>query len=60
MAIDLTVLLGDGVTDGTGTFSVNPSGNVGQVLAGDGLPTNIFESELEGVGNYMKKILSSD
>jgi len=40
---------GDGAADGTDTFAGDPSGAFGTVLGADTGPTDIFESELEGL-----------
>ncbi|MGH8621765.1 MAG: filamentous hemagglutinin N-terminal domain-containing protein, partial [Burkholderiales bacterium] len=51
---DITILNGSGNGSGDGdasttTFTGNPSGTQGTVLAGDAGPSTLFESELEGI-----------
>jgi len=54
--VDIVILPGEGDSngDGTDTFAGSPSGNPGEVAAADVTPTEIFESELEGItGNIV-------
>ena len=50
---------GDGASDGTATFSGDPSGVAGTVLSADTAPTTIFESELEALGSTVDVALQA-